>query len=114
MKSPTFAPAYVGLFPHLAIVAHGMGYALAVHGSVTRDFDLVAIPWTEDAVSATELMRAIADRVGQAMGGWESSVNGEITKPLAEPTQKPHGRLSWAIPTGNGSVIDLSVTPRKV
>lgn len=106
MKPPTFAPAYVGLFPILAEVAQANGYALAVHGSVNRDFDLVAIPWTEAAVDAQTLMRAIADQVRQSMRSLQS--NGV---PLKTPEQKPHGRLAWAIPIDCGSMIDLSVMP---
>jgi len=28
------------------------GYAIAPHGSLARDLDVIAVPWTEDAVSA--------------------------------------------------------------
>ncbi len=42
------APVYVGLYPDLANIAKSHGYALAVHGSVNRDFDLIAVPWVEE------------------------------------------------------------------
>ena len=47
MKPPTFSPLYVVCFPALAEVARAHGYALMVHGTVARDLDLVACPWTE-------------------------------------------------------------------
>ncbi len=107
MKSPTFAPAYVGLFPILAEVAHINGYALAVHGSVSRDFDLVAIPWTDKAISSLGIMSAIANQVGVSDGC-------QITKVrIAQGRQgKPHGRISYTIPLSCGAAIDLSVMPK--
>lgn len=106
MKSPTFAPAYAVFFPMLAEVAQDCGYALAIHGSLQSDFDLLASPWTDDAVSDNELMQAIADYVGIAM----STIYGS-TKVIG-PESKPHGRKAWAIIMGNGAYIDLSVMPR--
>ena len=47
MKPPNFAPLYAALYPELAEVARSHGYALAVHGSLARDFDLIAVPWAE-------------------------------------------------------------------
>lgn len=36
---------YVSLLPALTRAAKSNGYALAVHGSMRRDLDLVAVPW---------------------------------------------------------------------
>jgi len=41
------AAFYAVVYPTLRDVAKLHGYALAIHGTMTRDFDLVAIPWTE-------------------------------------------------------------------
>lgn len=109
MKPPTFAPAYVGLFPILSEVARSHGYALAVHGSVVNDFDLVAIPWTAEATDAETLIRAVAARMSYTMD------QGFPIDALFEPPyteQKPHGRRSWCIPLDSGSRLDLSVVPR--
>lgn len=105
MKEPSFAPAYLTLFPGLTKVARKNGYALAVHGSVQRDLDLVAIPWTDKATSAEQLIIDIVDylRWFENMS-WFSGLDG--------PTKKPHGRRSWAILTGFGSYVDLSVMPK--
>ena len=86
--------------------ARELGYAVAVHGSEIRDFDLVAVPWTDEAVAPQELAEAIREHVG---GWWHT----------AEPSRRPHGRLTWSIhlgPTGDAldavsPYIDLSVMP---
>ncbi|WP_144409755.1 hypothetical protein [Cupriavidus basilensis] len=106
MKSPTFAPAYLSYFPMLAEVAQKHGYALAAHGSLVSDFDLVAIPWKAEASSAEELMRAIAKYADACM-----DLKDGHGVPLHVRERKPHGRVSWSIQLGNGAYIDLSVMP---
>lgn len=104
MKEPTFAPVYVSLFPHLAKIANKHGYALAAHGSVVRDMDLVAIPWTDEATDAEILMNAVAEYLKIFTDMFGLAIHG--------PTDKPHGRVAWLLATGFGSAIDLSVMPR--
>lgn len=98
MKDPAawYALVYVSL--RQAFAEHG--YAVAIHGTLQRDFDIVAVPWTEEAVSAADLVAVVVD----ACMGLACSVDG--------PTVKPHGRRSYAIVLFNGGYIDLSVMPR--
>lgn len=108
MKPPSFAPVYATFFPILAELAQQHGYALAVHGSLQSDMDLIAMPWTEAAVSAEELM--------QALNGYSSKVmtlmfDSECS--WVGPETKPHGRLAWSLQIGNGARLDLSVAPRQ-
>lgn len=112
MKKSTMAPFYVGIYPILAEVARDHGYALAVHGTVARDFDLVAIPWTDEAVSADELMLALIERADYIRDPLIL-----VDKLFEEPlmAQKPHGRVAWSIPLEGGSAcLDISVLPRAV
>lgn len=79
-------------------LAKEVGYALAVHGSLERDVDLIASPWTTEAASYYKLMRHIAD-----------GVNGRII----EIEKKPLGRWACTIcMEGWYQPIDLSVCPR--
>lgn len=104
MKAPTFTPAYVALFPVLCEIAREHGYALAVHGSVARDYDLLAVPWTDEATNAETLMLALAKRC--------HLIYGEFGTGIAGPENKPHGRIAWSLLIGAGAYIDLSVMPR--
>jgi len=100
-KKATYAPAYVvGVYPALVLRAREFGYALALHGSLQRDFDLVAIPWTENATPPIDLVTALCEE-------FDVSPN----HPIEMPTNKPHGRLAWSIPLWWGAYIDLSVIP---
>jgi len=108
MKTPTFSPGYVALFPMLAEVAQANGYALCVHGSVGRDFDLVAAPWTDEAVDSETLFLAIAKQCQVSTG----KIIDPVLTGVTESVDKPHGRRAWSILLGFGAVIDLSVMPR--
>jgi hypothetical protein len=65
MKPANFAPAYLGLYPELAEVTRSHGYALAAHGSMARDFDLICIPWIEDASEPDVVVKAIIREHGR-------------------------------------------------
>ena len=113
MKPPSPAPAYLGLFVPLCEIARAHGYALAPHGTMARDFDLIAVPWTEEATDARMLIDALAKHVGTMLG---MMVHGDGS-PLAEPSRRPHGRMAWAIPLwvqdpSGSTMLDVSVMPR--
>ena len=90
------------LLPPLRLAARGCGYALAVHGSLARDIDLVAIPWTSSATSA----KALVDRLCGVIAGICGRAH-----PLGEWTTKPHGRQALIIITSGDAEIDLSIMP---
>lgn len=50
---------YSEILPVIRIVAKRAGYAIAVHGSMTRDFDLVAVPWTKHFLKPETLLMRI-------------------------------------------------------
>ena len=82
-------------------VARRHGYALAVHGSLSYDIDLIACPWRDLATSSRSLAEAIYKAV--------EAING--TASISGPENKPHGRVAWSIHLGGGPYIDLSVMP---
>lgn len=100
MKEPNYAPMYVALYPELAKLTREHGYALAVHGSLGRDMDLVCIPWVEMPSEPDAVVTAITNKFAiRAVGG--------------PPTMKSHGREAWTISIGFGECfIDLSFMPR--
>lgn len=92
----------------LAQCARRHGYALAVHGSLLRDVDLVAIPWVPRCKAPSTLVKAIHGIV-RAMAG-RDQIYVRMNK---APESKPHGRLAWFIYFSAKAYLDLSVTPRK-
>lgn len=101
---------YSQILPRIRSAAKDLGYAIAIHGTMNRDFDLLAVPWTENASDAISLVKMIAETVSGYIIGEKVNESGQISE---EPTKQPHGRLSWNICWGGKPFIDLSVMPRK-
>lgn len=79
-------------------LAKEVGYALAIHGTLERDLDLVAVPWVDEAVSQEELVEHIAQ-----------GINARILC----PEQKPLGRYAVNLQIdGWYKLIDLSVAAK--
>lgn len=94
--------------------ARELGYALAVHGSLKRDIDLIACPWSPEAVDARTLAEALRDTAREHNGGIAHSLEHEDDEYFRRgtPGAKPWGRLCWSYHLGGGPYIDLSVMPR--
>ena len=98
MKPANFAPVYCAIYPGLAEIARKHGYALAIHGSLARDADLICIPWVD----------APSDPV---------AVISEMTttyaiRQIGEPEAKKHGRVAYTISIAFGEcALDLSFMP---
>lgn len=86
--------------------ARNQGYAVAVHGSLNRDIDLIAVPWREGAMDADSLVTTICGAVTGAVGS--------CMKHGEDWTEKPHGRKARTLLVycgENHMQIDLSVMP---
>ncbi len=101
MKAPSPAPLYATILPVLVEHARALGYALAVHGTLARDLDLVAVPWVDGAAPAEDLVRSLAQQIAWTQDNLGYLVQG--------PEKKPHGRLAWTIPLVGDAFVDLSV-----
>lgn len=116
MKDVSPAAAYAALLPDLVRAARDVGYALAPHGSLARDLDLIAVPWTDEAGSAEQLiMRLLSVSGAHLRDGGHKSAAGDawVTAPGDAPERKPHGRLAWSLHLGASNLyLDVSVMPR--
>jgi len=92
---------YTSLIPTIKKVGKKHGYAMAIHGSLTRDMDILAVPWVENVSSEHILVRAVTKSV----------------KGLLVDTReiKPHNRVAYTIlltkysGTKGNPFIDLSI-----
>lgn len=90
------------------------GYAIGVHGSLLRDVDLVACPWTDAAADPETLARAVAAE----LNGGDSDRKTWRYHLAGEGSLKPHGRMAYVIHFWPGqdfgpTYIDLSVMARQ-
>lgn len=106
---------FAQLIEPLREVARTYGYALAVHGSLRRDIDLIAVPWIADAAEPSVLAEAIRAKAEEIAGfAYHKDKEGSTFPEYFDggcPGLKPHGRLTWAFWLQGGSYIDLSVMP---
>jgi hypothetical protein len=94
------------ILPAVREAAKFKGYAVAVHGSLKRDIDLIAVAWTDQAYPVDDLVRAIQGAIGGVLGNCLL---------LGEPGQKPHGRIAYTlVHPGFAGEIDLSVIPPRM
>ena len=52
---------YACVFEDLRKAALDCGWALGLHGSLSTDMDIMAMPWTEDAKSVEEMIQALSN-----------------------------------------------------
>lgn len=96
---PNYAPIYAAaMYPELARIFIDNGYALAVHGSLRRDFDLIAVPWAKKVSSPKKVLKEVMSKFSiQLIGKFE---------------KKNHRRIAQMISIGFGECsIDLSFLP---
>lgn len=98
MKPANRAPIYAACcYPDLAEICRKHGYALAIHGSMARDLDLVAVPWAESVSSHEEVVSAIMS---------EFAVH-----KIKDATIKNHGRICYTLSWMGEAFMDFSFTP---
>jgi hypothetical protein len=78
---------YLSRLPAIREAAKEHGYAIGLHGSLRRDFDLMAMQWRDGAADKDTLARAVADAAcgirREGAYDWE---------------RKPNGRFATSIP----------------
>lgn len=98
MKPANFAPVYCSIYPALAEIARKHGYAMAIHGTMARDFDLICIPWIDEPSEPDIVVKEITDTYA--------------TTDITNPSQKHHGRMAYSVCFGFGEFFaDLSFMP---
>lgn len=92
-------PDYGRLYTIIRTTAWQEGYAIGMHGSFTRDLDLIAVPWAEKYCAPEHLIRRILSRT-------------RLKERPDNPGIKPHGRKTWTLllpEFGDPRWIDLSI-----
>lgn len=93
------AAFYAAMWDDIRQCAMDCGWAVALHGSLASDMDIMAMPWTENAVSFASLIQKISKLFsGNFLSGLHSiSYN-----------DKPHGRIVATIPIWADFYLDIS------
>ncbi len=113
-------PYYAILYTKLDRVVQRHGWGLGIHGSLTRDLDLILIPWTADAEHEDRVIDAVRLFVeGQYITNLRKKNNKKYGSSQKDGLahyaveQKPHGRRAISIYIGaSGYYLDISIMPR--
>lgn len=102
---------YAYCFEGMKDTAKRYGYNLVLHGSMARDFDLIAIPWQDKLSDVDEMIQEFATAIGGHV----------MPQSYEEKHCFPHGRLSAVININRGGkwnnyddkeyYIDISIIP---
>jgi len=86
----------VRLLSEMRRVARQDGWSLAVHGSMARDLDIIAVPWTDAATDETAFVEAMRAAVARELSG-KAFIGAGNDGRTAGHEDKPHGRRCWTI-----------------
>lgn len=98
MKPANNGPVYAAMYAEFAEICRKHGYALAIHGSLARDFDVVALPWVEHPSEPQEVIDAITKAFA--------------IEQIGTIGVKLHGRIAYTLSVGFGNcALDFSFMP---
>lgn len=100
------AAFYATIWDDLRQAAMDCGWALALHGSLNSDMDIMAMPWVEDAVTADEMI----DKLAACFGFSEYWIKHQLS---VDRTSKPNGRVVYTIPIHGDFYLDINVIQNK-
>jgi len=86
-------------------IARQDGWALAVHGSMSRDLDIVAVPWTDQASYEPALVEALRAAVAQELGGVALVGAGEDGRTPGYKI-KPNGRRCYTLHSTSEQLVE--------
>lgn len=90
---------YAAMYDDIRQCAIESGWAVALHGSLASDMDIMAMPWTETATSFERLIQKIT----KLFDGNSLSELYSISY-----NEKPHGRVVATIPIWEDFYLDIS------
>lgn len=96
------AALYAILWEDIRNAAMDCGWAVALHGSLSSDMDIMAMKWVEDCTDADTMIDTIIERC------FGDSVVSKYGKRCVQ-NEKPHGRVCYSIPIYGDVYLDISL-----
>ena len=91
---------FATIYDDLRKAAMDCGWALGLHGSLASDMDIMAMPWTEDAKPAEDMIKALCDIF----------VDNPFKDCGTVPYYgKPNNRVVYTIPIWGTCYLDINV-----
>ena len=96
------AALYATIWEDIRNAAMDCGWAVALHGSLARDMDIMAMPWVENSTDADTMIQTIVER---CFG--ENMLSKHCTK--CHKNIKLHNRVCYTIPIWAEHYLDISI-----
>lgn len=93
------AAFYAAMWDDIRQCAMDCGWAVALHGSLNSDMDIMAMPWAQEITCFPEMVR----RISELFTGSSMAKNYRITY-----GEKPYGRAVATIPIWGDFYLDIS------
>lgn len=90
---------FASIYEDIRQCAMGWGWAVALHGSLMNDMDIMAMPWKDEAIKFEELI----DKISRLFDENSLAENYTITY-----DEKPHNRVVGTIPIWEDFYLDIS------
>lgn len=100
---------YAEILPIIRSVSKRFGYAITVHGSMTRDFDLVAIPWVPHFLKPETLVMRIEAAICEHRFIGSIKRLREIRRAENRPEKHKNVGISYVLMTGADTYLDLLI-----
>jgi hypothetical protein len=94
------AAFYACMWDDFRQAAMDCGWALGLHGSLASDMDIMAMPWTEKATSADNMIKYILTKC---------FVGSHIAKFIKTKNEKPNHRVVYTISIFADFYLDINV-----
>lgn len=90
------AAFYASLWPDLREAALDCGWALGLHGSLANDMDIMAMPWTEEAIHPLEMILKLKKCFSD-------------TKINVSETKMPNNRMVYTLSIWADFYLDINI-----
>lgn len=94
------AAFYACMWDDFRQAAMDCGWALGLHGSLASDMDIMAMPWTENATSADDMIKYM---IGKCFSG------NRMAKFVKHDGEKPNNRVVYTISIFSDFYLDINV-----
>lgn len=94
------AAFYASMWPDFKDAALKCGWALGLHGSLASDMDIMAMPWTEEATPAEEMIKALSDCFTESPFSHEHRIPHK---------GKPNGRIVYTMSIWADFYLDINI-----
>lgn len=94
------ASFYACILEDLKVAAGNCGWALGLHGSLSHDMDIMAMPWTEDAKPVGTMIQALSDCFTD--NPWKG-------RHVTPHYDKPNNRVVYTINIHSNWYLDINV-----